>query len=152
MPWPVERSRGPVGERRLRALSPCDAVSEELPLIVDGTQRPGPSVVEHLGTCLRCQAELAGYRRLMRALRALRDDPVALPSPDRIVSDTLRALHEHFATRRRRDPWVTAGAAAAVGVAIAMAALRSRLPWHPRLSPWYPRLPGRASAASSPAL
>jgi anti-sigma factor RsiW len=113
----------------------CDAISEELPLVVDGSRRPSPAMAEHLRTCLRCQAELAGYRRLLRVLRGLRDEPVAFPAPD-LVGDALRALQEHFGAlqghvglrpRRTGGPWLVAGAVAALGVAfLGTGAVRAR--------------------------
>ena len=124
MPWPAELSHLPV--RHLRALVSCDAMSEELPLVVDGSRRPSPAMAEHLRTCLRCQAELAGYRRLLRVLRSLRDEPVTFPAPD-IAGDALRALQErievlqqHMSSRSRRgsETWLLAGAVAGLGVAL----------------------------------
>jgi anti-sigma factor RsiW len=115
----------------LRLVRSCEEVSAELPLLVDGSQRPSPSVARHLGSCLRCQAELASYRRLLRALRSLRDDPVA-PPPQELLGETLRALAAHVASRRHRDPWVVAGAVVAVAMAIALAALGGRSAWRSR--------------------
>lgn len=124
MPWPAELSHLPV--RHLRALVNCDALSEELPLVVDGSRHPSPAMAEHLRSCLRCQAELAAYRRLLRVLRSLRDEPVAFPAPD-LVSEARRALQEHFGllqehmarpSRKATSTWVVAGALAGVGVAV----------------------------------
>jgi anti-sigma factor RsiW len=84
-------------------------------------------MADHLETCLACQAELAGYRRLLRALRSLRDEPVLFPSPE-LIGETLTALSERLVDRRRRpadqdkrERWLVACAlvamaAAAVGV------------------------------------
>ena len=74
MPWPAEAARTTAkgNLRNLRALLSCDAVSEELPLVVDGSRRPSDAMAEHLRMCLACQAELAGYRRLLRVLRSMR--------------------------------------------------------------------------------
>jgi predicted anti-sigma-YlaC factor YlaD len=122
MPWPAELNHLPV--RHLRALVNCDAMSEELPLVVDGSRRPSPAMAEHLHTCLRCQAELAGYGRLLRVLRALRDEPVSFPPPD-LVGDALRALQERIGvfqenvsarSRRASETWLLAGAVAGLGV------------------------------------
>jgi hypothetical protein len=102
----------------LRALVSCGAVSEELPLVVDGSRRPSAAMAEHLRSCLSCQAELASYRRLLRALRSMRDQPVTSPPPD-LVGETLRAVHACLAGRSKRaaDTWVVAGAVAALGMA-----------------------------------
>lgn len=128
MPWPAEAARRP--DRHLRALVSCEAVSDELPLIVDGSRRPNRAMEEHLRTCLNCQAELAGYRRLLRALRALRDQPVPVAVPE-LLGATLSVIHGHPAWRRRRPSrsWALAGAVAAAGVAAVGAGaylLRSR--------------------------
>ena len=126
MPWPAELPTCPV--RHLRALVSCDAMSEELPLVVDGSRRPSPAMAEHLHTCLRCQAELAGYRRLLRVLRSLREEPVSFPAPD-LVGDAAAApsrsasagLQEHVGRGRRR-------AAEPVG--------GGRRPWPPAVRRW----------------
>ncbi len=46
----------------------------------------------HVESCLRCQAELVQYRKLLRALRALRTD-VLRPAPG-LVADVLASLEE----------------------------------------------------------
>jgi hypothetical protein len=116
MPWPAEAGGQP--ERRLRALLSCETVSDELPFVVDGSRRPSAAMEGHLHNCLSCQAELVGYRRLLRALRALRDQaaPGAVPE---LLGATLSALHEHpsWPARRGPRPWAVAGAVAAAGVA-----------------------------------
>jgi anti-sigma factor RsiW len=107
----------------------CDAVSDELPFMVDGNRRPSRAMQEHLESCLSCQAELAGYRRLLRALRALRDQP--LQDVPELLGATLNALHGHpsWPARRPARWWALAGALAAAGVAAVGAGalvLRSR--------------------------
>ncbi|HXW81125.1 MAG TPA: hypothetical protein VEJ84_16610, partial [Acidimicrobiales bacterium] len=123
--------RPPKGNHNnLRALLSCEAVSEELPL-VDGSRRPSPAMDEHLRTCVACQAELAGYRRLLRVLRSMKGDPVLLPAPE-LVGSMLSVLRQHPSWRpKRSEPWVVA--LAAVGVAAlgagALLARTGRLPW-----------------------
>ena len=54
-------------------------VAEALPAIVDGgTGRP--RVRRHVECCLRCQAELVQYRKLLKALHQLRTE-VLEPAP-----------------------------------------------------------------------
>ncbi|HTV12302.1 MAG TPA: hypothetical protein VME20_10645 [Acidimicrobiales bacterium] len=130
MPWPAEIARLPA--RHLRALVSCNAVSDELPLVVDGSRRPSPAMEEHLRTCLRCQAELAGYRRLLRALKSLKEEPVAFPAPA-LVGEALRVVQEHLASfggaasgssaarSRSGAHWWVAGSVAAVGVVALLA-------------------------------
>ncbi|MBI3257063.1 MAG: hypothetical protein HYZ59_04680 [Actinobacteria bacterium] len=47
---------------------------------------------EHLETCLRCQAEIAQYRKLIKALRVLRTE-VLMPAPG-FLNDVLTSLEE----------------------------------------------------------
>jgi hypothetical protein len=92
----------------------------------------------HLESCLRCQAELAQYRKLLKALRTLRTE-VLTPAPG-LVSDifaTIEAAGERQAIRSvvrgRRAAYVggiaVASVAAAGGAAIVLASRsrRSRL-------------------------
>jgi len=138
MPWPAELLHVPA--RHLRALVSCDAISEELPLVVDGSRRPSPAMAEHLRSCLRCQAELAGYRRLLRVLRSLRDEPVAFPPPV-LVGEVLRAVEDHLRSvsrarggrGRRSGHWWLAGSVAAAGLAMLWAgAVMARAARHQR--------------------
>jgi hypothetical protein len=108
-------------------------------------------MAEHLHGCLRCQAELAGYRHLLRVLRSLREESVPFPSPD-LVGDVLRALQERVGalqdqmvarSRKATDTWLLAGAVAGLGVAILGArAARARAPRRHRAT-------GSASYATS---
>ena len=88
----------------------------------------------HVDACLRCQAELAQYRKLLRALRALRTE-VLTPAPG-LVADVLSALEdagERHAIRSllqgRKVAYVggiaVAATAAGAGAAIVLAS-RSR--------------------------
>ncbi|MDQ1437377.1 MAG: hypothetical protein QOK43_1006 [Acidimicrobiaceae bacterium] len=58
----------------------CEHVHELLPEVVDGNHQADPDVVDHVQGCLRCQAELVQYRRLLRALHNLRTE-VLEPAP-----------------------------------------------------------------------
>ncbi len=51
----------------------CETVSIQLAGAVDGEVLLAEKANEHVSGCLRCQAELAQYRKLLRALTALRD-------------------------------------------------------------------------------
>jgi hypothetical protein len=55
-------------------------VADLLPAIGDGTVHPDRRVARHVEGCLRCQAELVQYRRLLRALHHLRTE-VLEPAP-----------------------------------------------------------------------
>ncbi len=47
---------------------------------------------EHLDSCLRCQAEIAQYRKLIKALRVLRTE-VLVPGPG-LLDEVLMSLEE----------------------------------------------------------
>ena len=133
MPWPAEAAkRSPKGSLNLRALLSCDAVSDELPLVVDGSRRPSDAMAEHLRTCLACQAELAGYRRLLRLLRSMRGDVDFVPAPE-LVGSTLSALRRHPSwAHRRSEPWRVAALVVGV-VALGAGAMWARAGRHSRL-------------------
>jgi predicted anti-sigma-YlaC factor YlaD len=135
MPWPAEAAkRSPKGNlSSLRALLSCEAVSDELPLVVDGSRRPSDAMAEHLQTCLVCQAELAGYRRLLRLLRSMRGDADFVPSPE-LVGSTLNALRRHPSwVPRRSERWQVAALTAVGVVALGAGALWARAGRHSRL-------------------
>ena len=46
----------------------CEAIAESLPGVVDGSARLDRAERRHVEQCLRCQAELAQYRKLLRAM------------------------------------------------------------------------------------
>jgi hypothetical protein len=96
---------------------------------------PFPADVQtHLESCLRCQAELARYRRLLRALQLLRTRYLE-PAPG-LLAQTLASLEEageqravrSIATGRRLAyAGAIGGAAVAAGAAAtAMLVARSR--------------------------
>ena len=78
--------------RRIAGLT-CAEVTDLLPAAVDGgveRRRLDRRLGRHVEQCLRCQAELAGYRRVLRALHELRTE-VLLPPPG-AVAGCLAAL------------------------------------------------------------
>ena len=99
----------------------CDQIRELLADAVDETTALDAVASRHVGSCLRCQAELAQYRRLLRTLRSLRHQPVDVP-PD-LAALVLGRLE----AGGRTPPWArrvavagalaaTAGAAGAIAV------------------------------------
>jgi hypothetical protein len=74
----------------------CEAIAESLPGAIDGTARLDRAERRHVEHCLRCQAELARYRKLLRALRSLRTD--VGPVPDGLVD----AIWTHVETAGER--------------------------------------------------
>ena len=110
----------------------CDEVTALLPGLVDG-EAVGFEAERHIETCLRCQAELARYRRLLRTLALLRTR-YAEPTPG-LLGDTLAAITdaaEHGARRTllsgRRLAYAGAigGSALAAGATAAVLIARSR--------------------------
>jgi len=85
------RDRGPM------APSSCDAVAAVLPGVVDGSAKLDRAERRHVEQCLRCQAELAQYRKLLRAMRALRTATDIAPTG--LVTDVL--AHIEAAGERR---------------------------------------------------
>ena len=70
--------------------TPCRALSIDLAGVVDGSSRLDRSERRHVERCLRCQAELAQYRKLLRAMQALRKE-TATPAPG-LLGEVLAAV------------------------------------------------------------
>ena len=104
-------------------LDRCAAHADELAGADDSVLSADAS--DHVAECLRCQAEIANYRRMRRALRTLAEQPTA-EAPD-LEHRILVALDELDGRSPSRVPAVAAatigGLAAAAGV-IAIAARR----------------------------
>lgn len=100
----------------------CRSVSDALAAAADGDHVFGSWELDHIGSCLRCRAEEARYRRLMEAMRSLRDAPVA--EDPRLASQILghvdlygRRWARHPSPRvKARVGGLAAGAAAAAGL------------------------------------
>jgi hypothetical protein len=110
----------------------CDQVADALPAIIDGLEVADIEVQRHVGACLRCQAELVQYRKVLRTLHQLRTE-VLVPAPG-LLPDILSALGEagerraiHNLLNGRRVAYVGGIAAAtAAGAAGAILATRAR--------------------------
>lgn len=72
--------------------SACDEVVDRLGGVADGSSMLSVGERRHVETCLRCQADLVQYRRLLRGLRSLRTDLLE-PSPS-LLADVLASLEE----------------------------------------------------------
>jgi hypothetical protein len=70
----------------------CDDVMELLGDVADGSVLLDHSARRHVDRCLRCQAELVQYRKLLRALHTLRTE-VLEPAPG-LLSDILATIEE----------------------------------------------------------
>ena len=100
----------------------CDEVARRLPAVVEGNVPVDLWMQRHIESCLRCQAELARYRRMLRGLQHLRTQYLE-PTPG-LLTATLAALEE--ASERRAIRSVLTGKrlayAGAIGGALAAVA------------------------------
>jgi hypothetical protein len=111
----------------------CELVAEQLPNIVE-SGHSDPALASHVESCLRCQAELVQYRKLLRSLHHLRTE-VLEPAPGTLTNilANLEAAGERSAIRSllggRRAAYVggIAVATAAAGAAGAIVLARRRL-------------------------
>ena len=67
-------------------------IAEDLAAAAEGDTVLGRAQRRHVERCLRCQAEVVQYRRLLRAMRSLRTD-VLEPAPG-LLADILATLEE----------------------------------------------------------
>jgi hypothetical protein len=97
----------------------CEAVAERLPAVLDDPAALDADQADHVGQCLRCQADLAQYRRLRRTMATMASDGANVPFG--LATDVLVGLDEALARRARHR---TAGRRAAYlgGLAAATAA------------------------------
>jgi hypothetical protein len=111
----------------------CEAVAELLAEAADGSVLLDRTARRHIDTCLRCQAEMVQYRKLLRALRNLRTE-VLEPAPG-LLAEILAGLEEagerhavRSLLRGRRIAYVggIAAAATAAGAGAILLASRSR--------------------------
>jgi len=79
----------------------CEEVALVLPATVDGDAPVALTVQRHVESCLRCQAELARYRRMLRSLQLLRTQYLE-PAPG-VLSQTLAAIGEASEQRAIRS-------------------------------------------------
>ena len=107
----------------------CEQVVDDLADLAAGhAEAVAPDHVAHVEHCLRCQAEMVQYRKLLRALRTLRTE-VLEPSPG-LLADVLAGIEEEAERhaiagllRGRRAAYLggLAAATAAAGGAIVLA-------------------------------
>lgn len=97
----------------------CDDISLTLPRMVDERDEVEPAVARHVESCLRCQAEVARYQKLVRALGDLQHQHV--PAPGELLVETLAALDQGRSGIRLRvllgNRTAVAGALGAVAAA-----------------------------------
>lgn len=112
----------------------CDDLTDALAAVADGGAPLDLAGRRHVDSCLRCQAELTQYRKLLKALRTLRTE-VLEPAPGFVteVLASLEAAGERHALRslaRGRTAAYVGGiavaTAAGAGAAAIVWATRSR--------------------------
>lgn len=100
----------------------CDEIAVLLPQVVDSAEPVALPVQRHVESCLRCQAELARYRRMLRGLQLLRTQYFE-PTPG-LLAGTLatitaagerRAVTSVLTKKRLAYAGAVAGAVAAAG-------------------------------------
>ncbi|HVM67106.1 MAG TPA: hypothetical protein VMU14_19715 [Acidimicrobiales bacterium] len=105
----------------------CDEVAQLLAGAVDGSAVLDVAATRHVSSCLRCQAELAQYRKLLRSLRSLRDEPVHAPGDlPALIQARLDATGRATSGWTRRVAYAGAVAATAAAGAGAIALVASR--------------------------
>lgn len=113
----------------------CHAVAEELSAAAETSGRLAPATAAHVESCLRCQADLVQYRKLLRSLRSLRTE-VLQPAPG-LLPEILASI-EHAGERHairgvlhgRRAAYIggiAAATAAGAAGAIVLASRNKRL-------------------------
>jgi len=114
----------------------CEEIADLLPEVVDSSEPVALPVQRHVESCLRCQAELARYRRMLRGLQLLRTQYLE-PTPG-LLAATLanitaaserRAVTSALTKRRLAYAGAVAGAVAAAGtttVAVILARAKRR--------------------------
>ena len=70
----------------------CEDLTNDLSVVADGSVLLGGDERRHVERCLRCQAELVQYRRVLRAMRAMRTE-VLEPAPG-MLAEILAHLEE----------------------------------------------------------
>ena len=98
----------------------CDDVTDDLAAAADGSVLLGDLARRHVEGCLRCQADLVQYRKVLRAMRAMRTE-VLEPAPG-MLADILANLEEAGERRAIRSMIHGRRAAYLGGLAAATAA------------------------------
>ncbi len=134
----------------------CEAFSLQLAELADPRDSPNPqdgaenevarvevdanaSALRHLDNCLRCQAELAQYRKLLRALAALSEQTIT-PDDDLLAEILVRVrppaqVHRlHKISSNRKAAYLGGIAAAATGVTAGAFVLATKLALKQRLA------------------
>ncbi len=72
----------------------CEQLADRLPAAAEGLEALDPTARRHVERCLRCQADAVQYRKVLRAMRALRTE-VLVPAPGLLPDQQQRMAVEH---------------------------------------------------------
>jgi len=98
----------------------CEEIADALAGSADHAELADRRARKHVETCLRCQAEVVQYRKLLKALHALREDLVA--TPHGLVTDIFVRLEAAGERQAVRSLLAGRKAAYVGGIAVATAA------------------------------
>lgn len=98
----------------------CEELADDLAAAADGSVLLGGDERRHVERCLRCQAEVVQYRKLLRAMHSMRTE-VLEPAPG-LLSDILANLEAAGERRAIRSILTGHRAAYLGGLAAATAA------------------------------
>lgn len=98
----------------------CDELATDLSAAADGSTLLGGDQRQHVETCLRCQAELIQYKKLLRTMRTMRTE-VLEPAPG-LLADVLASVAGAGERRAIRSMMAGHRAAYLGGLAAATAA------------------------------
>ena len=77
----------------------CDQLADSLPGLIDQSVRLDRAGRRHLQTCLRCQADVARYRKIARSLHGMPVDEHTPPIG--LLESLLAAIHDADASATR---------------------------------------------------
>jgi anti-sigma factor RsiW len=98
----------------------CEEIADILAANADVEVLADKRARKHVETCLRCQAEVVQYRKLLKALHSLREDMVA--TPHGLVTDIFVKLETAGERAAVRSLLAGRRAAYVGGIAVATAA------------------------------
>ena len=108
----------------------CDDLADELAACDELLLSTGGRA--HVAECLRCQAELANYRRLRRSMRSLASEPVDVGAT--LEHEILLSLDRQGERFGRRVPARAAATIGGLAAAAGVIALATRQRRHTRLA------------------
>jgi hypothetical protein len=116
--------------------SACREAADAIVMVAAGEAGVEPLAGAHVATCLRCQAEVTAYRRVMAVMRAMQGD--VLPLPTGGIGGALEALRSGADPGAEGHPAWAARVAYVGGITAATAASAAgMLVWLSRRRPGF---------------